>query len=69
MADSDPGLWAQILGKAAYEFSLMQPMLPTYIHLIVSALFPIYAGAHASLTRPSTAAKPAKKKKEVQYKR
>ncbi|XP_014560343.1 hypothetical protein COCVIDRAFT_89427 [Bipolaris victoriae FI3] len=63
MADSDPGLWAQILGKAAYEFSLMQPMLPTYIHLIVSALFPIYAGAHASLTRPSTAAKPAKKKK------
>lgn len=63
MADSDPGLWAQILGKAAYEFSVMQPMLPTYIHLIVSALFPIYAGAHASLTRPSTAAKPAKKKK------
>lgn len=63
MAESDPGLWAQMLGKAAYEFSLMQPMLPTYIHLIASALFPIYAGAHASLTRPSTAAKPAKKKK------
>ncbi|KNG50036.1 signal peptide peptidase [Stemphylium lycopersici] len=63
MAESDPGLWAQMLGKAAYEFSLMQPMLPTYIHLIVSALFPIYTGAHASLTRPSTAAKPARKKK------
>lgn len=62
MADSDPRLWAQLLGRAAYEFSLIQPMLPTYIHLIVAALFPIYAGAHASLTRPSTAAKPIKKK-------
>jgi minor histocompatibility antigen H13 len=62
MAESDPGLLAQILGRAAYEFAQMQPMLPTYIHLIVSALFPIYAGAHASLSRPSTAAKPTKKK-------
>ena len=68
MADSDPGLWAQILGRAAYEFSLMQPMLPTYIHLIASALFPIYAGAHASLTRPSTAAKPTKNKKSASVK-
>jgi minor histocompatibility antigen H13 len=62
MAGSDPGLLAQILGRAAYEFSQMQPMLPTYMHLIASALFPIYAGAHASLSRPSTAAKPTKKK-------
>jgi minor histocompatibility antigen H13 len=62
MADSDPGLLAQVLGRAAYEFSQMQPMLPTYIHLIVSALFPIYTGAHASLSRPSTAAKPTKKR-------
>jgi minor histocompatibility antigen H13 len=61
MAESDPGLLAQILGRVAYEFSQMQPMLPTYIHLIVSALFPIYAGAHASLSRPLTAAKPVKK--------
>ncbi|CBX93277.1 similar to signal peptide peptidase [Plenodomus lingam JN3] len=64
MADSDPGLFAQILGRAAYEFSVLQPMLPTYIHLIASALFPIYTGAHASLSRPSTAAKPTKKKKK-----
>ncbi|KAF1829468.1 intramembrane protease 2 [Decorospora gaudefroyi] len=64
MAEADPGLVAQMLGRVAYEFSQMQPMLPTYIHLIVSALFPIYAGAHASLSRPSTAAKPKKKKKK-----
>lgn len=65
MAESstDVGLAAQLLGRAAYEFAQMQPMLPTYIHLIVSALFPIYAGAHASLSRPSTAAKPNKKKR------
>ncbi|KAI8934631.1 hypothetical protein NX059_008324 [Plenodomus lindquistii] len=63
MADTgDPGVFAQILGRAAYEFSVMQPMLPTYLHLIASALFPIYTGAHASLSRPSTAAKPPKKK-------
>lgn len=41
----------------------MQPFLPTYAHLIVSALIPIYAGAHASLSRPSSAAKPEKKSK------
>ncbi|KAH9875223.1 hypothetical protein J1614_004714 [Plenodomus biglobosus] len=63
MAGADPGLLAQILGRAAYEFSVMQPMLPTYLHLIASALFPIYTGAHASLSRPSTAAKPIRKKK------
>lgn len=31
-----------------------------YLHLIVSALFPIYTGAHASLSRPSSATKPTK---------
>ncbi|KUL91865.1 hypothetical protein ZTR_01234 [Talaromyces verruculosus] len=41
----------------------MQPFLPTYAHLIVSALIPIYTGAHASLSRPSSAAKPKKKSK------
>ncbi|KAF1917089.1 signal peptide peptidase-domain-containing protein [Ampelomyces quisqualis] len=59
----DPGLVAQLLGRAAYGFTQMQPMLPTYLHLIVSALFPIYAGAHASLSRPSSAAKRGKKKR------
>ncbi|KAK5115125.1 hypothetical protein LTR62_001822 [Meristemomyces frigidus] len=37
-----------------------RPFLPMYIHLLFSALAPIYAGAHASLSRPSSAAKPAK---------
>lgn len=62
MADQDPSLWAQVLGRVAYEFAQVQPMLPTHIHLILSALFPIYIGAHASLSRPSSAAKPVKKK-------
>jgi len=63
MAEPDPSFFAQLLGRAAYEFSQMQPMLPTYLHLVAAALFPIYTGAHASLSRPSSAAKPAKKKK------
>ncbi|KAL8724823.1 MAG: hypothetical protein Q9166_007725 [cf. Caloplaca sp. 2 TL-2023] len=44
---------------------MLQPMMPTYLHLLVSALIPIYAGAHASLTRPSSAAKPGKSKKKT----
>ncbi|KAF1962748.1 hypothetical protein CC80DRAFT_461060 [Byssothecium circinans] len=51
------GLWARI----TQQFSEIQPFIPTYIHLILSALFPIVTGAHASLARPSSAAKPAKK--------
>ncbi|KAH6618493.1 signal peptide peptidase-domain-containing protein [Boeremia exigua] len=62
MADAEPTLVAQIFERLAYEFAEARPMLPTYLHLIASALFPIYTGAHASLSRPSTAAKPSKKK-------
>ena len=36
-------------------------MIPTYLHLILSALFPIYAASHASLCRPSSAEKPKKR--------
>ncbi|KZF20917.1 hypothetical protein L228DRAFT_284827 [Xylona heveae TC161] len=53
----DHGRVAEILGRIAYEFSLIQPFLPTYLHLLASALFPIYAGSHASLSRPTSAAK------------
>lgn len=63
MADAEPTFVAQIIERLAYEFAEARPMLPTYLHLIASALFPIYTGAHASLSRPSTAAKPTKKKK------
>lgn len=55
---------AELLGQAIYQFTVVKPMLPTYGHLLVSALFPIYTGAHASLSRPSSAAKPPKKSKK-----
>ncbi len=64
MADTEPTLATQILNRLVHELSEMRPMLPTYLHLIASALFPIYTGAHASLSRPSTAAKPTKKKRK-----
>ncbi|CAI7639501.1 unnamed protein product [Penicillium palitans] len=60
MADVSPV--AELLGQALYHFDRLRPLLPTYGHLIVSALFPIWIGAHASLTRPSSASKPPKKK-------
>lgn len=59
MADVSPV--AELLGQAFYHFDRIRPLLPTYGHLLVSALFPIWIGSHASLTRPSSAAKPPKK--------
>ena len=38
---------------------LFVPYIPTYTHLILAALFPIYAGAHASLRRPLNTLTPA----------
>lgn len=55
---------AEFLGQAIYQFTLLKPLLPTYGHLLISAIFPIYVGAHASLSRPSSAAKPPKKDKK-----
>ena len=52
---------AEFLGWALYEFDAVKPLLPMYGHLIISALFSIIAGAHASLTRPSSAAKAPKR--------
>lgn len=62
---SSPGPVMDFLGHVAYEFSLMQPMLPTYAHLILSAIFPIYTAAHASLSRPSSAAKSKKAQRTI----
>ncbi|KIW26631.1 uncharacterized protein PV07_06450 [Cladophialophora immunda] len=59
---SEPGPLMEFLGQAAYHYESMRPLLPTYIHLLVSAIFPIYTAAHASLTRPPSAA--AKKSKK-----
>ncbi|KAJ5542617.1 Peptidase A22B signal peptide peptidase [Penicillium sp. DV-2018c] len=60
MADVSPV--AELLGQALYHYERLRPLLPTYGHLIISALFPIWISAHASLTRPSSAAEPPKKK-------
>lgn len=58
MDDADP--WARV----AHLYSEIRPFIPTYTHLLLSALFPIYAGAHASLTRPSSAAKATRKERK-----
>ena len=52
--------WA---GRLAFEAARIRPFIPTYTHLLASALFPVYIGAHASLSIPSSAAPPAKKKR------
>lgn len=62
---ASPGSTTELLGYIAYELSLIQPLIPTYLHLLVAALFPIYTGAHASLARPSSAAKPPKQKQDT----
>ncbi|KAF2149613.1 peptidase A22B, signal peptide peptidase, partial [Myriangium duriaei CBS 260.36] len=38
--------------------------IPMSLHLIISALIPIYTGAHASLSRPSSAASPPPRKRK-----
>lgn len=54
----------EFLQPVVEQLKDMQPFFPTYAHLIVSALLPIYTGAHASLSRPSSAAKPKRKSKD-----
>ena len=49
--------------QAIRQFSEIRPMLGTHLHILIAALFVIYTGAHASLTRPTSAAKPAKREK------
>ena len=55
---------SELLAKASFHFAQVRPLLPVYIHIILSALFPIYTGARASLSRPASAAKPVKKSKK-----
>ena len=42
----------------AHRINLLLPFIPTYMHLLACSLFPIVAGSHASLSRPSSAATP-----------
>ncbi|MCJ1284837.1 hypothetical protein MMC26_004174 [Xylographa opegraphella] len=65
MATQSPTL--ELLGQITYQFTLVRPYIPTYIHLIISALFPIYAGSHASLSRPTSAEKPSRRKKHKEH--
>ncbi|RMZ92285.1 hypothetical protein DV736_g503, partial [Chaetothyriales sp. CBS 134916] len=51
-------LLVQLLKQAVEVVKQMLPLLATYCHLIASAVFPIYAASHASLRRPSSAARP-----------
>ena len=39
-------------------FSAVLPLIPTYTHLIFTALIPIVTGAHASITRPNNVRPP-----------
>ncbi|KIX94302.1 uncharacterized protein Z520_10012 [Fonsecaea multimorphosa CBS 102226] len=59
---SEPGPLMEFLGQVAYHYESMRPLLPTYMHLLVSAIFPIYTAAHASLSRPPSAASKKSKK-------
>ena len=55
---------AYFLQAVGYRSVVGYPYLTSYLHLLFSALFSIYTGAHASLYRPSSAAKPSKGTKE-----
>ena len=48
---------ANFLQAVGYYSVTCYPSLAIYPHILISALLPIYAGAHASLSRPSSAAK------------
>ena len=56
---------SEFLQAVGYHAVLAQPLLPMYLHIILSALFPLYTGAHASLSRPSSAAKPPRRNKRI----
>ena len=59
---STPSPSMELIGRVAFEAARLRPFLSTYLHLLASALFPIYIGAHASLSIPSSAAPPVKRK-------
>lgn len=50
----------QAVGKCAAFIYDERDLLQMYLHMMLSALFPIVVGAHASLVRPPSAAPPEK---------
>ncbi|KAM5439565.1 hypothetical protein MferCBS31731_004320 [Microsporum ferrugineum] len=56
--------FTEAIDQLMVELALLKPLIPTYIHIILSTLFALYIGCHASLSRPSSARKGAKEHKE-----
>jgi minor histocompatibility antigen H13 len=52
----------QFIGRWSHELYEEREMILMYIHLLFSALFPIYIGSHASLRCPASASNPSKQK-------
>jgi minor histocompatibility antigen H13 len=48
--------YASLSTHLADEARLILPLLPTYLHLLLSAIFPIITASFASLSKPSSAA-------------
>ena len=48
----------QLIGKWGYYLYSKKALASMYLHLILAALLPIYAGSHASLRCPPSAAPP-----------
>ncbi|KAJ5772447.1 hypothetical protein N7520_002976 [Penicillium odoratum] len=61
MSEANLSPLVELIGHAFYYFGILKPYLSLYGHLLLSAIFPLWIGAHASLSRPSSAAKPPKK--------
>jgi minor histocompatibility antigen H13 len=51
----------QTIGRWGHTIYAERELWQMYIHLVLSAIFPIYIGAHASLRRPPSAEMPKKK--------
>ncbi|CUS09437.1 unnamed protein product [Tuber aestivum] len=53
-----PGPLTRFVASALFYLGQALPFIPTYIHLITTALLPIVTGSFASLKRPGNAARP-----------
>lgn len=62
--DEGDSVTLQLIGLIGYKLYSHSDAIFMYIHLILAALFPIFIGAHASLSQPSSAAKKAPKSRE-----
>lgn len=61
--ESDTSLVARVIAAILFNGPTVIPFIPTYLHLIVAAVLPIYTGAHASLKRPANTLSPAQVRK------